>query len=175
MIEKKLSEKLLRLEKGDVTDLEVDAFVFYAEPSLVLGSGYGTAITMRGGASVQEECKSLAPLGMGEAVITKAGEMKAKNIIHAVGPKFQEEDEEAKLRKTMLSTLKVADDNGIEKLAFPAMGSGFYGIPVPLCAKVMLETIQQHLSNGSSPIKEVIICVPDTREYGPFSQEIENI
>ena len=174
-MEKELNGKRVRLEKGDVTDLAVDAFVYYATENLLLGSGYGTAIASRGGPVVQTECNALAPIGTGEAVITTAGEMKAGRIIHAVGPRFHEEDEEGKLRATMGSVLRVAEENGIETLALPAMGSGFYGVPVDLCADVMVDCIKSHLTNGGTALKEVIICVPDTRELGPFNKKLEAI
>jgi O-acetyl-ADP-ribose deacetylase (regulator of RNase III) len=172
MTEKKINGKTIRLVKGDVTDLDVDAFTFYATEDLALGSGYGTAISIRGGPKIQEELETLAPISVGDAVVSMAGEMKAKFIIHAVGPKFQEADEEAKLRKTMVSALKRAEEKGIKSLAFPPMGSGFYGIPVDLCARVMLETIREHMS-GSTQIDEIIVCTPDTRELNPFSKQME--
>lgn len=172
MTEKKINGKNIRLVKGDVTDIDVEAFTFYATEDLALGSGYGTAISIRGGPSIQEELKDLAPVAVGEAVVSGAGEMKADYIIHAVGPKFQEQDEEAKLRKTMVSVLKRAEEKGIKRLAFPPMGSGFYGIPPELCANVMLETIKEHL-NGSTNLDEVIICTPDTREVNPFTSKLE--
>jgi O-acetyl-ADP-ribose deacetylase len=174
MTEKKVNGKLIRLLKGDVTDLEVEAFVFYAVESLVLGSGYGTAIAVRGGPAVQEECRGLAPIRVGEAVVTGAGEMKATYIIHAAGPKFQEEDEEAKLRRTMLAALRAAETKGIKRLAFPPMGTGFYQIPVEMCARVMIDTIREHLS-GPTGLEEVIICLRDTREVGPFAARLESV
>jgi O-acetyl-ADP-ribose deacetylase (regulator of RNase III) len=172
MTEKKWNGKTIRLMKGDVTDLEVDAFAFYAAEDLSLGSGYGTAIAVRGGPKIQEELNGRGPLPVGEAVLTGAGEMKARYIIHAVGPKFQEEDEETKLRKTMISALKRAEEKGLKRVAFPPMGTGFYGIPVERCARVMLSTIRERL-NGQSPLEEVIVCTRDTREIGPFSSELE--
>ena len=174
MTEKKINGKTIRLIKGDLTDLDVDAFTFYATEDLALGSGYGTAITIRGGPKIQEELQTLAPVSMGDAVVSAAGELKADYIIHAVGPKFQEEDEEGKLRKAMTSSLKKAEEKGIKRLAFPPMGSGFYGIPVDLCARVMLETIKEHLS-GSTPLDEIIICTPDTREMNPFASKLETL
>jgi O-acetyl-ADP-ribose deacetylase len=172
MTEKKINGKTIRLVKGDVTDIDVDAFTYYATEDLILGSGYGTAISIRGGPKIQEELQTLGPVQVGEAVVSHAGEMKASYIIHAVGPKFQEKDEEAKLRKTMVSALKKAEEKGIKRLAFPPMGSGFYGIPADLCARVMLETIRDHLA-GASQLDEVIICTPDTREVKPFTSKLE--
>ncbi len=175
MKEVKINEKVLRLERGDVTDQEIEAFVFYADPKLSLGSGYGTAITMRGGPSIQEELNKLSPIKTGDAVITGAGEMKAKHIIHAVGPRFQEEDEETKLRDTMLAALKRAEEKKLEQLGFPTMGTGFYGIPLDLSAKVMMETIKAHLNSGQSSLKEVIIYYMDSRELPAFDSQLQKI
>ena len=175
MKEKKINDRLLRIVREDVTDVEVDAFVYYATSDLVLGSGWGTAIAVRGGPSVQEELNGLAPVETGAAVITAGGEMKAKHIIHAVGPRFQEEDEEAKLRKTMLSVLKCAEENRVATLAFPPMGTGFYGVPLDLSARVMLETIRDRLSNGQSSIQEVLICLMDSREFPAFEAQMDKI
>ncbi len=175
MKEVKINEKVLRLERGDVTDQEVDAFVYYAEHSLSLGSGYGTAITMRGGPAIQEELNKVAPIKTCEAVISGAGKMKAKHIIHAVGPRFQEQDEETKLRNTMLAVLKIAEENKIETLAFPTMGAGFYGIALNVSAKVMMETIKAHLNSGQSSLKEVVIYYMDSRELPPFDSQLQKI
>ena len=175
MKEKKINDRVLRIVREDVTDVEVDAFVYYATSDLLLGSGWGTAIALRGGPSIQEELNGLAPVDTGGAVITAAGEMKAKHIIHAVGPKFQEEDEEAKLRKTMLSALKCAEEKSVATLAFPPMGTGFYGIPLDLSAKVMFETIRGHLNNGQSSVKEIQICLMDSREFPPFEAQLDKI
>ncbi len=172
MIEKKIKNSVIRLEKGDVTDIEIDAFVYYAKSDLDLGSGYGTAISVRGGPTVKKELESLAPVKLTEAVVSSAGEMKANYIVHAVGPKFQEQDTEAKLIATMKNALKAADEKGIEKIAFPPMGSGFYGVPPDLCAKVMVSTIKEYLGNETR-IKEVVIVPMHTRDYKPLQAQIE--
>jgi len=173
-MEKKINKTLLRLVKGDVTDTDAEAFVYYARPDLALGSGYGTAITQRGGPSIKKELDKIGGAKTGEAVISAAGEMKAKYIVHAVGPRFQEEDEERKLRDTMRASLKCAEGKGVKTLAFPAMGTGFYGIPIDLCKKVMLDEIKAYLE-GKTDIKEVRIVVPDPREEGPFGEAIKSL
>jgi O-acetyl-ADP-ribose deacetylase (regulator of RNase III) len=111
--------------------------------------------------------EGLGPVATGKAVVSTAGKLKAKLIVHAVGPRFQEEDTEGKLRVTVLSSLKRAEENGIERIAFPAMGAGYYGVPPDLCARVMLEAIRCYLE-GATGIKEVIICVLDTRQSNSF-------
>lgn len=163
----KVNTSTVRLLKGDITELEVDAFVYYAQPDLALGSGIGTAISVRGGPTIQKELDELGPLNTGEAIVSEAGKLKAGFIIHAVGPRFQEEDTEAKLRKTVQNSLNRAEDKGIRRIAFPAMGAGYYGIPPDVCARVMVDAIQSHL-DGSTGIEEVIICVLDTRQYKSF-------
>ena len=115
----------VRLIRGDITELDVDAFVFYAQPDLALGSGFGTAISVRGGPSIQKELDELGPVETGQAVVTGAGKLKADFIVHAVGPRFQEEDTEGKLRTTVLNSLKAAEEKGVKRIALPAMGAGF--------------------------------------------------
>ena len=100
--------------------------------------------------------------------------MKTQYIIHAVGPRFQEEDTEGKLRKTMLSVLRRAEEKGIKKLAFPAMGAGFYGIPLDLCARITLGVVKKHLE-GQTGLEEVIFCLRDSREYKAFQQELKKM
>lgn len=167
-----INQSVVRLSKADITDLEIDAFVFYAQPDLALGSGFGGAIAVRGGPSVQKELEEKGPVATGEAVISGAGKLKADFIIHAVGPRFQENDTEGKLRTTVVNSLKRAEEARVERIAFPAMGAGYYGIPPDLCARVMLEVIKGHLE-GETRIKEVVICVLDTPQYNAFKTELE--
>jgi O-acetyl-ADP-ribose deacetylase len=171
-VEKTVNRTVLRLRRGDLTALPVDAFVLYANESLELGSGFGTAIQVRGGEAIKKELQKIGRIGMGEAVITTAGNMAPKHIVHACGPKFQEADMETKLRQCMLSSLKCADENGLSSIAFPPMGAGFYGIPLELCAKVMLQTIRDFV-RGTTSLREVIVCVIDNREFGAFQKRLE--
>jgi O-acetyl-ADP-ribose deacetylase (regulator of RNase III) len=157
-----------------VTDLEVEAFVFYAREDLKLGAGFGNAIAVRGGPSVQEELDQISETKVGEAVITKAGNMKAQHIIHAVGPKFQEPETESKLKTTIINALKLAEAKGIKQIALPLLGAGFYTLPLPTCADVMVETIKDYLQN-STGLGEIIICALDQREYAPFVAKLETL
>lgn len=172
--EKRINATAVRLIRDDITDLDVEAFVFYAQPDLTLGSGFGGAIAVRGGASIQKELEQLGPIETGEAVISAAGKLRADYIIHAVGPQFQEEDTEAKLRTTIANSLKRAEETRVERLALPAMGAGYYGIAPHLCARVMFEAITGHL-NGATRLKEVVICVLDTSQYDAFKDQLEKI
>jgi O-acetyl-ADP-ribose deacetylase (regulator of RNase III) len=162
----------LELTIDDITLLKVDAFVFYAQSNLKLGSGFGSAVSVRGGPSIKKELADLEPLEVGEATATAGGNLNARFIIHAVGPKFQESNTEAKLRTTVLSSLRCAEKKGVKTLAFPPMGAGFYGVPLPLCAKVMIETIIRYLESGSC-LEKVSIVALDSREFRVFKRTLE--
>jgi len=171
-LEATVNGKLIRLQKGDLTALAVDAVVFYARQDLQLGGGFGSAIQSRGGAAIKKELDQIGTVEMGGAVITGAGSMHARHIIHACGPKFQEPDREKKLRKCMQSALDQASAAKLKTVAFPPMGSGFYSVPLDLTAKVMLDVAQQFLKTPSS-IEQVIICVMDDREFKAFRPQLE--
>jgi O-acetyl-ADP-ribose deacetylase (regulator of RNase III) len=170
----RLHDATVRLTRDDITLLDVDAFVFYASHDLVLGTGYGTAISARGGPTIQKELQPLAPLETGQVVATGAGDLTAKHILHAVGPRFQEPELEEKLLRTMVNTLALAESLGVRRLAFPPMGAGFYGIPPELCARVMLESLERHLA-GETRIEDVIVCVLDARQYQSFGAALDRV
>ena len=164
----------LSLIKGDITDMDVEAFVFYATEDLKLGSGYGGAIRVRGGPTIQKALDELAPIKLTGAVITDAGTMKAKYIVHSVGPKFQEPDTEKKLHKTMVNALDAAKAKGIKQIAFPPMGVGFYCIPREVSAKITMDIAREHLQ-GDTSIEEIIFCCLDSWLYGPFEAQLSSI
>lgn len=160
----------VRVVREDITELDVDAFVYYAQPNLALGSGFGGAIGVRGGASIQKELDELAgdgPIPTGDAVVSGAGKLKAEFIIHAVGPRFREDDAEEKLFKTMTRVLRLAEERKVKTLAFPAMGAGYYGIPAPVCARVMIQALQAHL-RGDTGLQDVTICPLDGPQFNAF-------
>ncbi len=172
--EKYVNNSTIKLLISDITDIEIDCFVYYATADLKLGSGFGGAITMRGGPEIQKELDKLAPINTTDAVITNAGDLKANYIIHANGPKFQEEETDRKLRETVLNSLRLANEKNIERIAFPPMGAGFYGVPLSVSADICLNTAKDYLENGSK-IKEVVFCLLDNREYKPFKERLESL
>jgi O-acetyl-ADP-ribose deacetylase len=172
--ELKIGARTIRLLKGDITEMEVDAFVYYARSDLNLGSGLGGAIAARGGPKIQEELKKIGEAGSGEAVTSAGGNLKAKFIIHAVGPRFQEADTEGKLKAAMLSAFRQAEEKKVQSLAFPAMGAGFYGIPLETCAQITLAVTREYLIKTTC-LKEVTFCLVDSRELSAFQKELRKI
>jgi O-acetyl-ADP-ribose deacetylase (regulator of RNase III) len=161
----------IRVECGDLTAQTVDAIVFYAREDLQLGSGFGGAIRSRGGAAIQKELDAAGGVAIGEAVVTSGGALAARHVIHACGPKFQEPDLAGKLRRCMDSALQAAERLNARSVAFPAMGAGFYGIPLDLCASVMLQSIAESQRSRSVP-EEILICVRDRRELQAFQARL---
>jgi len=165
---------VLRLVRADITELDVDAFVYYAQHDLKLGSGFGGAIGVRGGPTIQKELDEMGPVETGQVVVSGAGNLKAGFIVHAVGPRFNEDDTEAKLRTTVINSLKAAEEKGVTRIAFPPMGTGFYMISLELCSRTMIDAIKSYLE-GETKIQEVVLCMMDHREYAPFETQLASL
>jgi O-acetyl-ADP-ribose deacetylase len=173
--ELKVNDKKISLTVGFITDTpNVDGIVFYARPDLTLGSGFGSAIATQGGPKVQEELKKIGSAQVTEVVVTGGGNLQAKYILHAVGPRFQEEKLEEKLQNTILNSLKKAEDQKLRRIVFPAMGAGFYGVPLEVCARLSLETVREFLPKAGS-LQEVMFCLRDLRELKPFQEQLRKM
>src|SRR5215212_4041259 len=114
-----LDHTQLELVEGDITDMEVDALVNPANEQLQLGSGVAGAIRAKGGPSIQEECNRIGGTPVGTAVMTGAGNLKARQVIHAVGPSMGEGDEDKKLAAAVRAALALADRRGMKSIALP--------------------------------------------------------
>ncbi len=173
--ELKINGRRILLETGFIIDRkDVEGIVFYARPDLALGSGYGAAIATQGGPKIQEELKKIGTAKVTDVVVTGAGDLKIKYLLHAVGPRFQEENIEEKLRMTILNTLRKGEEYQLKRIAFPAMGAGFYGIPLDVCARVSLETAKEFLAEARS-LQEIIFCLRDNREFKYFQEQLVKI
>src|SRR5512139_197799 len=128
-MEVKIAGRTLELVEGDITELDTDAIVNAANARLVLGGGVAGAIRRKGGPAIQAECDRIGGTFVGGAVLTTGGKLKAKYVIHAVGPQMGEGDEDKKLRNAALNSLKLADEHHLRSLAFPAISAGIFGFP----------------------------------------------
>lgn len=171
----RVNEKIIRLIVGFITDLEnVDGIVYYARPDLTLGTGFGTAISSQGGLKVQADLKKIGDVNVTDVVVTSGGNLHARYILHAVGPRFQEEDDEKKLRTTTLNALRKSEEYEMQKIAFPAMGAGFYGIPLEVCARVTMGAVREFLEKAAT-LEEVIFCLRDSRELKVFEEHLKKV
>ncbi len=169
-----VGNSVIELVKGDITELEVDAIVNAANSRLKMGGGVAGAILRKGGWSIQEECDRIGYCPVGGAVITGAGRLKAKHVIHAVGPRMGEGNEDEKLRSATISSLKLAEEHKIKSIAFPAISTGIFGFPKDRCAKIMLRAAAEYLVKGSE-IERVVFCLYDDETYRIFSDELERL
>ncbi len=171
-MECRINHTILELVAGDITEQSTDAIVNAANGQLVLGGGVAGAIRLKGGVTIQAECNEKAPIGVGEAVITTGGELKAKYVIHAVGPRMGEGDEDAKLERATWNSLKVADENNIRSIAFCAISTGIFGFPMDRCAQIMLRTTIEYLGDKTA-LEKVVFCLFDEKSYDVFLHELE--
>jgi len=155
---------MVRLVKDDLTAMDVDAFVHYTREDLALGSGYGNAIQQRGGTAIKNELDAIGSIGMCDAVITGGGALKARHIIHACGPKFQEPDLEDKLRRTVCSILQTATANDIKSLATAPLGTGFYGVPMDLSIRVLLHGVRC-CAESHTCLEQLIVVANDKQDF----------
>ncbi len=161
----------LELIEGDITDLEVDAIVNAANEQLQLGTGVAGAIRRKGGASIQEECNRIGGTPVGTAVMTGAGSLKAKQVIHAVGPMMGQGDEDKKLAAAVRAALALADRRGMKSIALPAISTGNFGFPIERAARIMLTEIHRFLQGGTK-LERVVLSLHGEEAFNVFKREL---
>jgi len=173
-MEVEINKTILRLVQGDITDSATEAIVNAANTSLKLGGGVAGAIARKGGPEIQQECDEIGGTSVGGAVITTGGNLKAKHVIHTVGPVHGMEHEDAKLKDATLNSLKLADKHNLKTLAFPAISTGVFGFPKDRCAIIMLSTAIAYLE-GPTKLEGVIFCLYDQQTFGIFKDTLESL
>jgi O-acetyl-ADP-ribose deacetylase (regulator of RNase III) len=161
----------LELVEGDITDLVVDAIVNAANEQLQLGTGVAGAIRARGGPSIQEECNRIGGTPVGTAVMTGAGTLKARQVIHAVGPRMGDGDEDKKLAAAVRAALALADRRGMKSIALPAISTGNFGFPIERAARIMLTEIHRFLQGGTK-LDRVVLCLHGEDAFATFKREL---
>lgn len=167
-----IGNHVLELLDGDITEMDTDAIVNAANAQLVLGGGVAGAIRKKGGPEIQAECNRIGGTFVGGAVITTGGSLKAKHVIHAVGPRMGEGDEDRKLTNATLNSLKVADENHLKSISFPAISTGIFGFPIERCAEIMLKTTIEYL-DGRTGLEKVVFCLFGRDSYKVFEKQLE--
>jgi len=170
----KINKTILELTQGDITDLETDAIVNAANTALQLGGGVAGAIRRKGGPTIQEECNKIGGTHVGGAVITTGGNLKAKYVIHAVGPRHGEEHEDEKLKDATLNSLILADKNNLKSVAFPAISTGIFGFPKDRCATIMLSITIAYLE-GFTKLEKVVYCLYDPNTFEIFKRTLQSL
>ena len=169
-------DKRIHLIKGDITDLDVNAIVNAANSSLLGGGGVDGAIHRAAGPQLLNECRTLNGCNTGEAKITKGYNLKAKYVIHTVGPVWSggKYNEDQLLRNCYLNSLKLAVGNEISSIAFPSISTGVYGFPFERACKTALETVNGFLQNNTS-IEEVYLVAFSRSDFEKYNTILEDL
>ena len=162
----------IKLLLGDITKLNVDAIVNAANSSLRGGGGVDGAIHRAGGPEILEECKVIGGCDTGQAVITTAGNLSAKFVIHTVGPIWQGGDshEDTLLRSCYIKSLKLAEEYNLKSIAFPNISTGVYRFPKERAAEIAVETVR---SFSSTVIREVTFVCFEEENFHLYKNLIE--
>lgn len=169
---------MIKLIKGDITKMKVDAIVNAANSSLLGGGGVDGAIHRAGGPAILEECRQIRArqggCDTGEAVITTAGQLPAKYVIHTVGPVWNDgnKKEPELLANCYRNCLQLALAHGVKTIAFPNISTGVYRFPKPNAAAIAIETVQQFLATDNN-LEEVFFVCFDDENYNLYKEKLE--
>ncbi len=162
----------IKILKGDITKLDVDAIVNAANKTLLGGGGVDGAIHRAAGKELLEECKTLHGCQTGESKITKGYNLPSKYVIHTVGPVWHggNNNEPELLRSCYNSALKIAKEYNIKTIAFPAISCGVYGFPIEKACKIAFETVKEFISNDNCLESIIFIDINDSviNEYKKY-------
>lgn len=176
---KMVDGKTIRLLRGDITREDVDAIVNAANSSLMGGGGVDGAIHRAGGTQILEECKQIrslqGQLSPGFAVITSGGKMKARHVIHTVGPVWRDGtcNEEETLASSYRESLLLAAQYDLKTVAFPSISTGAYGFPLDKAAPIAISTTKEFLQDDSS-IEEVRFVLFDAFAFSEFQSALNS-
>jgi O-acetyl-ADP-ribose deacetylase (regulator of RNase III) len=157
--------------EGDITELEVDAIANAANTGLRHGGGVAGAIARAGGSSIQEESDRLAPVELGQAVATGAGELPSRWVIHAATMHLGGPTSAEAIRSATASTLRVADELGVRSLGLVAFGTGVGGFSLDEAARIETEEVQRHLESPSG-LERVVFCLFSDEARDAFARAV---
>jgi O-acetyl-ADP-ribose deacetylase len=160
------------LQRGDLTEMDVDAVVNAANNDLQLGGGLAGVIRRKGGDSIQRECNEIGAIPVGGAAITSGGKLKARHVIHAASMQLGGQTAARALRTSTAHALRIAAEKGLRTIAFPAIGIGCF--PVEECAEIMLSEVARHLE-GPSTLEQVCFVLFDADTLGAFEDALRKI
>lgn len=164
------SEKIVLLQ-GDLTEMDVDAIVNAANNDLQLGGGVAGAIRRKGGEEIQRECDAIGSIPIGGAAITTGGKLRARFVIHAASMQIGGATTARALRSSTAHALRIAAERGLRSIAFPAVGTGIAGFPIPECARIMLREAVEHLKKSTS-LEKIYFALFDAQALSEFEKAL---
>jgi len=169
------NDKIIRLIKGDITDQNVDVVVNPANSYLKHGGGVAGAIVRKGGKIIQTESDKIGFVSVGSSVITTSGKLPCEAIIHTVGPKMGEGNEDFKLSKSIYSSLSLASDNNYKSISIPAISSGIFGFPKDKCANILLDESIKFLQTNNTSLQIIEFCIIDDETLVHFKNKFKKL
>ncbi len=169
-----INQTIIKIVQGDITTFATDAIVNAANNHLWMGGGVAGAIKHAGGKSIEEEAVRLGPIPIGEAVVTNAGNLKTKYVIHAAGMGQDLQTDDEKIALATRNSLLRANQYHMISIAFPAIGTGVGGYPVEKAAEIMLQEVVTHVKEETS-LKEIYFVLFDNRSFAVFNQISQRI
>lgn len=168
--------KILKLVKGDITERKVDVIVNAANSYLKHHAGVAGAIVKKGGYIIQKESDKIGHVPVGSAVITTSGKLSCKAVIHAVGPRMGEGDEDNKLKDAVINSLILASQKGFRSLSMPAISAGIYGFPKNRCAEILVSESRKFFSdNPKTTLETIEFCIYEDETLSYFTKQFERI
>lgn len=168
----KIKDTEIKVLLGDITELRVDAIVNAANNKLLMGGGVAGVIKRKGGKVIEEEALKKAPIEIGGAIATSAGELAAKYVIHAATMGMNFKTDETMIRNACKNSLKLASELKINSIVFPALGCGTGGFPFLASAKIMAQEVLKHLREQETPLKEIDFCLYDQEAFTVFNKGV---
>jgi O-acetyl-ADP-ribose deacetylase (regulator of RNase III) len=165
----KVNKVLIRLLQDNILTLSVDVIVNSTDTSLSVSP----RLTAAAGSTVEQECLLLGWCDVGSAVVTNAGKLTAKKLIHAVGPRWGEGSERGKLANVTWEALRLAEEGGYRSVALPAIATAIGGYPVENCARIMLQQIIDFTFEPLKTVREIVVCVETETEWLAFEREFQ--
>lgn len=171
----KIGQATISVERGDITDWEVDAIVNAANSTLAMGTGVAGAIKKKGGVIIEEEAMRQGPVEVGEAVLTTGGNLAATHIIHAavMGPDLKTDPETIGL--TTRATLALANKHRLTSLALPALGTGVGKIAPTAAADAMLNEVMTHLKGSPSSLRRIVFVLYQDDAFKAFGDTLRRL
>ena len=163
---------MIDVVQGDITEIEVDAVVNAANNHFWMGGGVAGAIKRKGGIEIEREAVSKGPVSVGEVIVTGAGKLPAKWVIHAAVMGQELITSREYIKQATRNSIIKASKLKISSIAFPALGTGVGGFPYEEAAKAMIEGIQEGITENSS-IKRIIFVLYDKEAYDAFKKEVQ--
>ncbi|MGQ9622493.1 MAG: O-acetyl-ADP-ribose deacetylase [Candidatus Caldatribacteriaceae bacterium] len=177
-MEVRIGRTRLSLIQGDITKQETEAIVNAANPRLSGGGGVDGAIHRAGGPRIAEECRKIGGCPTGKAVITSGGNLKARYVIHAVGPVYRggKEGEPELLHDAYLSSLALAEERKLRSISFPSISTGAYGYPIREASRIALRAVIDYLrEHPDTSLEDVVFVLFTSQDLAVYEESLREL